>query len=404
MKLRDVSNFLHLKQIREDNIQARLSQSKVRLNPTAENVMKALEEKKVDPETKTIEDYIKDMTKDNSYKEDIIELLNLQPTIDDINPGQLITDGKASSSFTSTFITQNTSNATRLATIDEIREGLYKKMRQLNKKGYIQLQTNYGNLNIEISCEICPKTSYNFINLCNNLYYNNTIFHRLITNFMVQGGDPTGTGTGGESIWKESFKDEFDNRILHSQRGMLSMANSGCDTNNSQFFIIFQPTKHLDLKHTVFGKVVGGLAVLDRIEAVGNNKKEQPLAEIKILNTIVFTNPIDEAYNNYKTYIIDNINKRKSNQLNNLNPIPLMNKVESKPIIQSIEDNNSLNNNVGRYLTPSSTTTTSISNKKELKQQQDDKIALFLQSQNSLISQYTNVDDNQPTKKLKTDK
>jgi peptidyl-prolyl cis-trans isomerase-like protein 2 len=85
---------------------------------------------------------------------------------------------------------------------------------------------------------------------------------------MVQGGDPTGTGTGGESIFKKPFRDEFDTRILHSGRGVLSMANSGENTNNSQFFITFKATSHLDLKHSVFGKVVGGLAVLDKIEKV----------------------------------------------------------------------------------------------------------------------------------------
>lgn len=133
----------------------------------------------------------------------------------------------------------------------------------------MQLQTSVGNLNVELHCDMAMRTSWNFLTLCKRGYYNNTKFHRLIPGFMVQGGDPTGTGMGGESAFNgRSFKDEFDTRLSHDTRGILSMANSGPCTNKAQFFITFKETKYLDNKHTVFGKVVGGLATLDRIEQV----------------------------------------------------------------------------------------------------------------------------------------
>lgn len=116
------------------------------------------------------------------------------------------------------------------------------------------------------------RTSWNFITLCNQGYYNGLTFHRHIPGFMIQTGDPTGTGTGGESAFKKPFKDEFDTRLSHCSRGILSMANSGPNTNGSQFFITFMATPHLDLKHTVFGRVVGGLATLDRLEEVRTTK------------------------------------------------------------------------------------------------------------------------------------
>lgn len=126
-----------------------------------------------------------------------------------------------------------------------------------------------GNINVEIHCDMVPRTAWNFVSLCRKQYYNGTKFHRLIPGFVLQGGDPTGTGTGGESAFgKVPFRDEFDTRLLHNARGVLSMANAGANSNGSQFFITFKETKHLDNKHSVFGRVVGGLPILDRIEQV----------------------------------------------------------------------------------------------------------------------------------------
>merc|ERR1740130_56617 len=100
-------------------------------------------------------------------------------------------------------------------------------------------------------------TCENFVGLCDRGYYKGVPFHRLLRNFMVQGGDPTGTGTGGEAIWGKPFADEITSKYKHEGRGVLSMANSGVNSNGSQFFITFKSCSHLDGKHSIFGRVVG---------------------------------------------------------------------------------------------------------------------------------------------------
>uniref|UniRef100_A0A8C4WY59 RING-type E3 ubiquitin-protein ligase PPIL2 n=1 Tax=Eptatretus burgeri TaxID=7764 RepID=A0A8C4WY59_EPTBU len=141
------------------------------------------------------------------------------------------------------------------------------------KKGYVRLHTTKGDLNLELHCDMVPKTCENFILLCQRGYYDNTIFHRSIRNFMIQGGDPTGTGKGGDSAWARPFKDEFKPNLTHTGRGVLSMANSGPNCNKSQFFITFRSCKHLDRKHTVFGRVVGGLETLTAMEYIDADPK-----------------------------------------------------------------------------------------------------------------------------------
>jgi len=110
---------------------------------------------------------------------------------------------------------------------------------------------------------------------------------------MLQGGDPTGTGTGGESLWKKPFKDEISSKLKHEGRGVLSMANSGPGTNGSQFFVTFKSAPHLDGKHTVFGRVVGGLDVLGRIEQMATDKEDRPLDDLRLLNALVLANPFE---------------------------------------------------------------------------------------------------------------
>ncbi len=105
---------------------------------------------------------------------------------------------------------------------------------RVKKKGYVRLVTNVGPLNLELHCDYVPKTCENFMKLCQKGYYDGTKFHRSIKHFMLQGGDPTGTGTGGESLWGKPFKDEFKQFLSHQGRGILSMANSGPNTNKSQ--------------------------------------------------------------------------------------------------------------------------------------------------------------------------
>jgi cyclophilin family peptidyl-prolyl cis-trans isomerase len=134
------------------------------------------------------------------------------------------------------------------------------------KKGDLTavMKTSMGNLSIRLFPEEAPRTVENFVVHAKAGYYDNLKFHRIINNFMIQGGDPEGNGTGGQSIYGSPFKDEFSPR-LYNLRGALSMANSGPNTNGSQFFITHVETPWLDGKHTVFGKVTKGLEVVDAI-------------------------------------------------------------------------------------------------------------------------------------------
>ncbi|KAJ1845246.1 cyclophilin peptidyl-prolyl cis-trans isomerase Cyp8 [Coemansia sp. RSA 2703] len=111
---------------------------------------------------------------------------------------------------------------------------------------------------------------------------------------MIQGGDPTGTGRGGRSYWGRDFADEISKKLKHSARGVLSMANRGPGTNGSQFFILYRATGSLDGKHTVFGRVVGGLSVLDKMEAVATDDSDRPVTDIVIEDVTVFVDPFVE--------------------------------------------------------------------------------------------------------------
>ncbi len=125
------------------------------------------------------------------------------------------------------------------------------------------IETNRGTIELELSSKDAPKTVNNFVFLAREGFYDGTTFHRVISDFMIQGGDPTGTGRGGPGY---SFEDEVDGNPLRHERGVISMANAGPNTNGSQFFITHTPQPHLNGKHTVFGKVVKGQDVVDAIE------------------------------------------------------------------------------------------------------------------------------------------
>lgn len=194
------------------------------------------------------------------------------------------TTGAASRSFTSTAFDPVTENEFEYVKVEK----------NPKKKGYVQLHTTHGDLNIELHCDITPRACENFITLCERGYYNGVAFHRSIRNFMIQGGDPTGTGKGGESIWGKPFNDELNSKLVHSGRGVVSMANSGPHTNGSQFFVLYKSANHLNFKHTVFGGVVGGLTTLAAMEKVPVDDDDRPLEEIKITSVTVFVNPYTE--------------------------------------------------------------------------------------------------------------
>ncbi|KHG14061.1 Peptidylprolyl isomerase domain and WD repeat-containing 1 [Gossypium arboreum] len=149
------------------------------------------------------------------------------------------------------------------------------------------LHTTMGDIHMRLYPEECPKTVENFTTHCRNGYYDNLIFHRVIKGFMIQTGDPLGDGTGGQSIWGREFEDEFHKSLRHDRPFTVSMANAGPNTNGSQFFITTVATPWLDNKHTVFGRVVKGMDVVQGIEKVKTDKADKPYQDVKILNVTV---------------------------------------------------------------------------------------------------------------------
>ncbi|KAK6162471.1 hypothetical protein DH2020_002312 [Rehmannia glutinosa] len=156
----------------------------------------------------------------------------------------------------------------------------------------VTLHTNLGDIKCEIFCDEVPKTAENFLALSASGYYDGTIFHRNIKGFMIQGGDPTNTGKGGTSIWGKKFNDEIRESLKHNARGMLSMANSGPNTNGSQFFITYAKQPHLNGLYTIFGKVIHGFEVLDIMEKAPTGPGDRPLMEIRINRVTIHANPL----------------------------------------------------------------------------------------------------------------
>ena len=191
----------------------------------------------------------------------------------------------------------------------------FPQLNELNTSNpLVTVHTNHGDFKLELFPEIAPKTVENFVTHAKNGYYNGVIFHRVIEDFMIEGGDPTGTGMGGESIYGRTFEDEFSKEAFNLY-GALSMANAGPNTNGSQFFIVTAKhvpaqmltqlkemgwpekiveayakdggTPWLDHRHTVFGRVVEGMDVVLKIESVKRNGQDRPLEDVVIESTTV---------------------------------------------------------------------------------------------------------------------
>ena len=149
---------------------------------------------------------------------------------------------------------------------------------------YATFDTTAGKFRIKLFGEQAPKTVENFVGLAEGTktgkpFYDGTVFHRVIPNFMIQGGDPEGTGRGGPGY---RFADEFHPQLKHTKPGVLSMANAGPNTNGSQFFITVAATPWLDNKHTVFGEVVEGYDVVEKISKLARNAQDRPKDEVKV--------------------------------------------------------------------------------------------------------------------------
>lgn len=154
-------------------------------------------------------------------------------------------------------------------------------------KDEVVLKTNVGDITLKLFPNIAPKACENFITLAKKGYYDGTTFHRVIKNFMIQGGDPTATGAGGESIWGKPFEDEFGANVVFDRSGILAMANRGANTNGSQFFITTKPTPWLNGRHTIFGEVIDGFKTLYKIENTQTGARDKPIKDIKIIKTQV---------------------------------------------------------------------------------------------------------------------
>ena len=164
-------------------------------------------------------------------------------------------------------------------------------------EGKVLVTTSHGEIEIELWAKECPKACRNFVQLCLEGYYDGVIWHRVIKDFMIQTGDPTGTGRGGESVYGEPFKDELHSRIKFNHRGQVAMANSGArDTNGSQFFITLERCDWIDRKHTIFGKV-GGHTIYNALQiAEAEVEGDRPIDPApRILKTEVLWNPFDDV-------------------------------------------------------------------------------------------------------------
>jgi peptidyl-prolyl cis-trans isomerase-like protein 2 len=314
----------------------------IQLNPTAARILEKLQKQKTAASKKQTTDapLLHTLTNNNHNNNpvnvdyqfenhdddhDSQDNRRLPILISDVT-GVAYTDGHAASALTSTTTTtiqNHPHSSSRLATPQELWNSQFRVLKRLGKKGYVQfvLDNNHGSITVELYCDRVPKTCTNFLGLCEMGAYNDTVFHRLIPGFMIQGGGgashsskgtkrkhPHGiTASSGKNqdeangeedgcLWGGSFEDEFDVQLTHSGRGVVCMANSGPHTNRRQFFITFQSCPHLDRKHSVFGTVVNDTAgVLKKLEQIPTDSQDRPKEEIRIVSTHVLENPALQA-------------------------------------------------------------------------------------------------------------
>jgi len=285
IRLRDINHFKHSKALRQQNSEQMDGSDNVKLSVTASRIIDKMKRKREDNEKEK---------KAKAASDGGGPSKKLKVFTDDLT-GVSMTSGKASGSFTSSAMNVDNDNSAREATEKEILLAKFAAMKKLKKKGFVRLNTNLGVIDVELRCDIVPKTCMNFIGLCENGAYNNTCFHRSIRNFMIQGGKPSQKSDAETSLWGDSFEDEFDDRLKHTGSGVLSMANAGSNTNKRQFFITFKSAPHLDRKHSVFGRILKGMNVLTAMENVPIDKKDRPRDIIKIITAEVIYSPIEEA-------------------------------------------------------------------------------------------------------------
>lgn len=160
-----------------------------------------------------------------------------------------------------------------------------------SKETTVVLETNQGSIEIKLLPKIAPKACENFKKLAEKGYYNGIAFHRVIKGFMIQTGDPTATGAGGDSTWGRPFEDEVSPNVKFDKTGIVAMANAGPNTNTSQFFITTAKTPWLNMRHTIFGEVVSGCDAVLRIENAKTDSSDRPIMQQKIIRAYLKTTP-----------------------------------------------------------------------------------------------------------------
>jgi len=188
-----------------------------------------------------------------------------EPVEDLVDTGSLLTEEKPVEEKTEPVVEEKT----------EVEEQQTEGETMANR--YALFETNHGNFKVELFEDKAPLTTKNFIDLTQKGFYDGVIFHRVIPNFMIQGGDPKGTGTGGPGY---TIKDEFHPDLKHNKPGILSMANAGPNTGGSQFFVTVAPTPHLNGRHAIFGEVVEGYDVVDKISKVQTASMDRPKEDV----------------------------------------------------------------------------------------------------------------------------
>jgi peptidyl-prolyl cis-trans isomerase-like 2 len=275
---RDIQGFWYIRNGR--TLQTKKTTTDVKHSVTATRIMEQIQKERAKNKRKEEAPVsLPDGKKVKIYSEDVT--------------GVTYTSGKTAGSLTSSTMGIESNNEKREATQEEILEAQFKVMRKRKEKGYVRMTTNHGDMLLELHCDITPRTCTNFLGLCAAKEYDGTGFHRLIPGFMIQGGK----AKAGEdaSFWGPAFQDEFDDRLKHTGAGKLSMANAGAGTNKRQFFITLKSCPHLDRKHSIFGEVVDGEALLEKLQKIQTDKKDRPVETITILKMEILVDPAKEA-------------------------------------------------------------------------------------------------------------
>ncbi len=378
LKLRDINHFKHTNALRQQNQLDDGKNDGVRLSVTASRIIDKMKRKREQDEQKEKSKSSKDSKADNK---------KLKIYTDELT-GISMTSGKASGSFTSTAMNVTHDNDAREATDDEILQAQFAAMKKLKKKGFVRFTiANFGQIDLEIHCDIVPKTSMNFIKLVEKGAYDGTKFHRSIRNFMIQGGKSTSArkGEDGKSIWGEAFEDEFDDRLKHKGEGILAMANSGANSNARQFYITYKSAPHLDRKHSVFGRIVKGVDVLNSMEDVPTDKKDRPCSEIRLEKAEVMYSPIEEAVEKERVRIqkrSDAKRQEKEERHSLALGLTTPSQVQGATIVNDAKGEKSAATEIGRYLPKPSRSKKS---SKRVKHNQDDRSQDAIESDSSTV-------------------